>query len=39
MLVVYPIEDFDSFISLDDANKFIAKNRDILLSNYYGNED
>ena len=26
MLVVYPSVDFDSFISLDDANKFIAKN-------------
>ena len=26
MLVVYPSVDFDSFIYLDDANKFIAKN-------------
>lgn len=26
MLVVYPNDDFDSFISLDDANKFIANN-------------
>ena len=26
MLVVYPIDGFDSFISLDDANKFIANN-------------
>ena len=26
MLVVYPSVDFDSFISLDGANSFIAKN-------------